>query len=134
MEEVRTNLLARAKEGRNPSLYLAYDEVARVIRGLQSVQSEHWASAFSSLAGPHEERAAAAEEAGDAATAVEEYRLAYDCYHVARYPAPNSPARHAAYRKAQACFLKAARYLDPLLERVEMPFLRDDACAGDQMP
>jgi pimeloyl-ACP methyl ester carboxylesterase len=48
--------------------------------------------------------------------------IAYDCYHVARYPAPNSPGKLAAYRKSQEKFLRAARYFDPPLERVEMPF------------
>src|SRR5580765_6611504 len=51
-----------------------------------------------------------------------EYLIAYDCQHVARYPAPNSPGKLAAYRKSQEYFLKAARYFDPPLERVEMPF------------
>jgi pimeloyl-ACP methyl ester carboxylesterase len=50
------------------------------------------------------------------------YLIAYDYYHVARYPAPNSPGKLKAYRKSQANHLKAARYFDPPLERVEMPF------------
>jgi pimeloyl-ACP methyl ester carboxylesterase len=58
------------------------------------------------------------------------YLLAYDYYHVARYPAPNSPGKHAAYRKSQENYLKAARYFDPPLERVEMPF-RGRAGEGD---
>jgi pimeloyl-ACP methyl ester carboxylesterase len=120
--EVREILLGRAKERRNPFIYLGYDEAAPVINGLRSVDSEEWAGAFSALAEPHEERAAAAEAAGDASTAREQYLLAYDCFHVARFPAPNTPERVAAYRKAQRAFLKAARYFDPPLDRVEMPF------------
>ena len=41
---------------------------------------------------------------------------------MARYPAPNSPGKLAAYRKSRKNFHKAARYFDPPLERVEMPF------------
>ena len=122
MDEVKKELLQRAKANRNPFLYTIYDEVAPAINGLQSVERENWASAFSSLAVSHEARAANAEAAGDAASARKEYLIAYDYHHVARYPAPNSPGKLAAYRKSQENFHKAARYFDPPLERVEMPF------------
>jgi len=122
IEEVTKELLGRAEENRNPFLYTIYDEVAPVINGLRSLERENWAKAFSALALPHEERAAKAEAADDAATAKREYLIAYDCYHVARYPAPNSAGKLAAYRKSQENFHKAARYFDPPLERVEMPF------------
>jgi hypothetical protein len=122
MAEVKQELLDRAKENRNPFLFTIYDEVAPVINGLRSVDRESWAAAFSALAAPHEERAAKAAEKGDHATARRESLIAYDCYHVARYPAPNSPGKLAAYRRSQENFHKAARYFDPPLERVEMPF------------
>ncbi len=122
MNEVKEELLDRAKGNRNPFLYTIYDEVAPVIHGLKSVDREDWAKAFGALAAPHEECAAKAEAAGESATAHQEYLIAYDCYHVARYPAPNSPGKLAAYRKSQENFLKAARYFDPPLERVEIPF------------
>lgn len=122
MDEVKKELHERAKENRNPFLYTIYDEVAPVIEGLATVDREEWAGVFGALAGPHEERAAKAEAAGDTQTARKEYLIAYDCYHVARYPAPNSPGKRAAYRKSQENFHKAARYFDPPLERVEMPF------------
>lgn len=122
IDEVKTELLERAKENRNPFLYTEFDEVAAVIKEMRTVERESWADAFSRLAPPHAERAAQAEAAGDSATARKEYLIAYDCYHVARYPAPNSPAKMAAYRKSQEYFHKAARYFDPPVERVEMPF------------
>ncbi len=99
-----------------------YEEVAPVIKQLRSVERQEWARVFSALATPHEEQAAAAEAARDHATAMKHYLIAYDCYHVARYPAPNSPGKMKAYRKSQENFLKAARYFDPPLERAEMPF------------
>ena len=117
MDEVKSELLGRAKENRNPFLYTIFEEVAPVINGLRSVDREEWAKAFSSLAAPHEERAAKAEAAGDAANDDKEYLIAYDYHHVARYPAPNSPGKLAAYRKSQELFHKAARYFDPPLER-----------------
>jgi esterase FrsA len=122
LEEVKRELLGRAKANRNPFLYTRYEEVAPVIHALRSVNREEWARAFSTLAHPHEQRAAQAEAAGDVTQARAEYLIAYDCYHVARYPAPNSPGKLGAYRKSQENFHKAARYFDPPLERVEMAF------------
>ena len=52
---------------------------------------------------------------GTTDNARKEYLVAYDCYHVARYPAPNSPGKRAAYRKSQENLHKAARYFDPRL-------------------
>ena len=122
MEEVKKELLGRARENRNPFLYTVYEEVAPVIEELKSVEREEWAKAFSALAAPHEERAARAEAQGDTAVAQKHYLIAYDYHHVARYPAPNSPSKLEAYRKSQENYLKAARYFDPPVERVEMPF------------
>ena len=75
-----------------------------MITGLRSVDREEWANAFGALAAPHEERAAQAEAEGDGDTARREYLIDYDCQHVARYPAPNSPGKLAAYRKSQEYF------------------------------
>jgi len=122
MEEVKKNLLGRAREGRNPFNFTPYEEVAPVIEGLKSVDREDWAAAFSAPAAKHEERAASAEASGDREAAARHYLLAYDFFHVARYPAPNSPGKLAAYRKSQTCYHKAARYFDIPVERVEMPF------------
>ena len=122
MDEVKRELLERARENRNPFLYTIFGEVRPVIERLRSVERESWAEAFGALAEPHEERAANAEAKGDVETARREYLIAYDCYHVARYPAPNSPGKVAAYGRSQELFLKAARYFDPPLERIEMPF------------
>ena len=122
MDEVKKELLLRAKEMRNPFLYTIYEEVAPVIQNLKSVEREEWARAFGALAVPWEEKAARAEAGGDDSTARKNYLIAYDYYHVARYPAPNSPGKLKAYRKSQENYLKAARYFDPPVERVEMPF------------
>src|SRR5215510_10252873 len=122
MDEVKKELLLRAKEIRNPFLHAIYEEVAPVIQNLKSVEREEWAKVFSVLAVPWERKAARAEADGDRSTAMKDYLIAYDYYHVARYPAPNSPGKLKAYRKSQENYLKAARYFDPPVERVEMPF------------
>ena len=121
-QEVRALMLERARAHRNPFTYSRYEEVERALSQLTSVARDPWADAFLALGEPYEARAREAEARGDVQAAQDNYFLAYDYYHVARYPAPNSPAKRRAYPKSQAMYLAAARYFDPPLERVEMPF------------
>jgi esterase FrsA len=123
MEQVRGGMLERARFHRNPCLYVREDDVVAALGHLDSLDRDAWAEAFSAFAPQYEAQAREAEARGDAGAARENYLLAYDYYHVARYPAANSPGKLRAYRKCQENFLRAARYLDPPLERVEMPFL-----------
>jgi esterase FrsA len=120
--EVRDLMLERARQHRNPFTYSRYEDVEGALARLTSVARDPWAEAFMALGEPYEEQARAAEARGDRAAAQENYLIAYDYYHVARYPAPNSPAKRRAYPKSQEMYLKAAQYFDPPLERVEMPF------------
>jgi esterase FrsA len=122
IEEVRELMLERARGRKNPFLYTEPSEVEQVLNELQSVDRETWAEKFTALATPYEQRAAEAEARGDSQAARDLYLVAYDYCHVARYPAPNSPSKLQAYRRSQENYLKAARYFDPPLERVEMPF------------
>jgi pimeloyl-ACP methyl ester carboxylesterase len=94
----------------------------RIFAHIHSLDRDEWAEAFSAEARPFEERARAADAAGDKAAAEQNYQRAYCYYRMGRYPAPNSPGKQAAYEKSVQMFLKAARYLDPPLERVVMPF------------
>jgi hypothetical protein len=89
---------------------------------LTSYDRNKWASAWSSVAKPYEEKGAQAEKAGDTQSAKENYLLAYQYYRLARFPTINSEGKKQAYRKSQEMLLKAARYFDVPIERVEIPF------------
>jgi hypothetical protein len=121
MEEVRENMMERARQPRNPFNFTNLGEVAPVIQGLKSADRDAWAASFSALAAPYEEKAARAEQAGNALEAKRYYLTAYDYHHVARYPAPNSPGKLDSYRSSQRNYLAAARYFDQPITRVEVP-------------
>ena len=89
---------------------------------LTSYDRDKWAAAWSSIAKPYEEKAAQAEKAGDTINAKENYLIAYQYYRLARFPTINSEGKKQAYRKSQEMLLKAARYFDVPIERVEIPF------------
>ncbi|NIO08111.1 MAG: alpha/beta hydrolase, partial [Deltaproteobacteria bacterium] len=72
--------------------------------------------------GPHEDEARRAEEQGNGDKAKEHYLKAYNYLRIARYPTTNSKGKRAAYLRCNENYLKASRYFDPSMERVEMPF------------
>jgi esterase FrsA len=119
-EDAKANMLDRARRGTFD--FAEYDEIAAVLDRLTSLDHETWAAAFMETAQPHEQRAREAEGRGDEAAAEREYLRAYAYYRLGRYPTTNSPRRRESYEKSAACYVKAGSYLDPPLERVEIPF------------
>jgi pimeloyl-ACP methyl ester carboxylesterase len=123
IEEVAEEMVAKARVPVHPwPAYVQGDEVERIFANIHSLDRDEWAAAFCAVAAPYEERARAAEAAGDAKTAQESYQRAYAYYRMARYPTTNSPGKRAAYEKSVETFFKTAQYLDPPLETVVMPF------------
>ncbi|GAB4330690.1 MAG: esterase FrsA [Candidatus Abyssubacteria bacterium] len=70
----------------------------------------------------HELIATDAELAGDLTTAAQEYRKAAVFYFIARFPFLSTPAKAEAYRRHIQCYLDAAKYFDPSLTVVRIPF------------
>ena len=105
-----------------PFTYALYEDMEEVMTGLTSYDRDKWAAAFSSLAKKYEEQASQAERAGNAQSPKEDYLRAYQYYRLGRYPTINSDGKKQAYRKSQEMLLKASRYFDTPIERVEIPF------------
>lgn len=112
----------RAKFRVYPFTYAVYDDVERVMTSLSSYDRDKWAAAWSAIAKPYEEKAEKAEEANDRKSAKDSYLLAYQYYRMARYPTINSEGKKTAYRKSQEMLLKASKYFEEPIQRVEIPF------------
>lgn len=125
--EVREILLERADAARNPMDHVSVDEARAVLDRLDTLDRERWAEAFVAAAEPRWQAALEAENAGNAERARREYLAAFGLFRVARYPAPNSLAKQHAYRRSQAAYLRAARFSEPGVTRVEMPYIGDQA-------
>jgi esterase FrsA len=121
--EVRDLLMDRARAGRNPMEHVAPAAAQAVFDRLDTLDRAHWAAAFSAAAEPHFASGLAAEEAGDGAAARRAFLAAFGLFRVARYPAPNAPAKRAAYRRSQEAFFKAAAFAEPRVARVVMPYV-----------
>lgn len=97
-------------------------EAEAIFRRLTDLDPERWAAEWTRLAEPWDERAPQLEAAGKTAEARDAYLKAQIYYSIAKFPVINHPAKRAAYRKCIDMYLKAARYFDPPLERVTIPF------------
>ena len=120
--ELWTLWRARATAGMYPFQFTLADDVERVLTGLDSYDRDAWAAAFSAVAVRYAARAEDAEQAGDTSAARENFLRAYGYYRMARYPTTNSVGKKSAYRKSQDMLLRASRYFDIPIERVEIPF------------
>jgi esterase FrsA len=122
LEEVKAEFLRRA--GRlNPFEDIRRDDAERVMKALQNLDKDHWAQEWSKIGIAYEEQGDARAKAGaPAAELAELYMHAFDACRVGRYPTPDSPGKLAAYKNSLRMFRKAAKYFDPPLEIVELPF------------
>jgi esterase FrsA len=115
-EGARSRLDQFVRRGADPK------EAEAIFRKLTSLDAEPWVSEWSRLAEPWERRAAVFEAQGQTTEAREAYLKASMYYSIAKFPVINHPAKQAAYRKSIDLYLKAARWFDPPLERVTIPF------------
>ena len=107
---------------RNPFEFTDPGDVERAFATLRSLEHAEWTRTWSAIADEHAERARADEARGDGAAAKGAWLAAYNYERIARYPAPTSPLKAAAYVREKKHYANAARYLEPPLEVVRMPF------------
>lgn len=93
-----------------------------IFRRLSDLDPQRWVDEWTRLAEPCQQQAAQLEAQGKTQEAKDAYQKASMYYGIAKFPVINHPAKQAAYRKCIDTFLQAARYFDPPLERVTIPF------------
>ena len=120
-EDVKTEILRR--EGRvNPFEWVKKEDVEEVVSKLHSLDPDHWGeeggrrgARYESL-GDEQKARSQNEDSGKS------YYWAYEFSRIGRYPVPSSPEKVKCYQATLRNFLKAAKFFDPPLERVEIPF------------
>jgi len=121
LEETRTEILRRA--GRvNPFERVRREDVEEVLGRLRSLDPDPWGVEWGKLGARYESLGDEQEKRGQRDEAGKSYYLAYEYYRIGRYPVPSSPEKMNCYKGALRNFQKAGRYLDPPVERVEIPF------------
>jgi esterase FrsA len=120
LEDIKNDIARRA--GRvNPFERVDRKEVEGLLGRLTSLDPDLWGSEWGKLGTRHEANAEELAKLGKQ-EAGESYYQAYEYYRIGRYPVPSSPAKMNCYKGALRSFLKAAPYLDPPLERIEILF------------
>jgi len=104
-----------------PLIGLDPADVREAFSKINSTDNDEWAAGFSAVADRYMAEAKAA-EASDSAKASALYVRAWRLYSFGRWPIPASPGKQRSYEKAIEAFLAHARFFDPPLEVVRIPF------------
>jgi pimeloyl-ACP methyl ester carboxylesterase len=122
LDEVKAEFMRRA--GRlNPFEDIKREDAEKVMAALKSLDKDHWAEEWSKIGHAYEAKGDAQVKIGASRETLQElYMHAFDACRVGRYPSPTSPGKVAAYHYSLRMFSKAAKYFDPPLETIEVPF------------
>ncbi len=122
LAEVKAEIARRAGHW-NPLEGIRPEDAARVSQALTSLERDEWAREWSKFGLQYEAEGDALEKSGGDKTKIRElYELSFHNFRVGRYPCAGSPGQEHAYRDSVRVFRKAARYFDPPMEIVEVPF------------
>ena len=133
LEEVKAELLRRAGKA-NPLEWVSRKDVEEVAEHLHSLDPDHWGTEWGKIGARYEALGDEQEGRGQTAEAGKSYYQAYEYYRIGRYPVPISPEKMNCYKASLRNYLKAAKYLDPPVERVEIPFENKSVVGYLQIP
>jgi esterase FrsA len=121
LDEIKTEAIKRAENGMHPLIGLDPADVREAFASIKTTDKDEWAAAFIKVADRYMAEAKSLEKT-DPAKANADYIRAWRIYSFGRWPVPASPGKQRAYAKALEAFLAHAKFLDPLLEVVRIPF------------
>ena len=121
LDEIKTEAIHRAEVGGYPLIGLDPNDVTEAFKSIHTKDKDEWAAAFMGVADRYMNQAKSLEKT-DPAKANADYIRAWRLYSFGRWPIPSSPGKQRSYEKAIQAFLAHAKYWDPPLEIVKIPF------------
>src|SRR5208337_3170822 len=121
IEEVKTEAVRRAEVGQYPLIGLDPADVKEAFESIHTADKDEWAAGFMRVADRYFNEAKTLEKS-DPTKANADYIRAWRIYSFGRWPIPASPGKQHSYEKALEAFLAHARFMDPPLEVVHIPF------------
>jgi len=121
LDEIKTEAVRRAESGMYPLIGLDPADVRTAFESIHTKDKDEWAAAFMTVADRYSGEAKSIEKT-DPARANADYIRAWRLYSFGRWPIPASPGKQRSYEKAIEAFLAHARFWDPPLEIVRIPF------------
>src|SRR5713226_9521462 len=121
LEEIKTEAIKRAENGMYPLIGLDPADLREAFASIKTTDKDEWAAAFMAVADRYMAEATSLEKS-DPAKANADYIRAWRIYSFGRWPVLASPGKQRAYAKALEAFRAHARFWDPSLEIVRIPF------------
>jgi esterase FrsA len=121
IEEIKVEAIHRAETGGYPLIGLDPNDVREAFKSINSRDPDEWAAGFIGVA-DHYMAEAKANEKTDPAKANADYIRAWHLYSFGRWPVDSSPGKKRAYALSLEAFRAHARFMDPPLEVVHIPF------------
>ncbi len=121
LDEIKTEAVHRAENGMYPLIGLDPGDVKEAFTSIHTRDKDEWAAGFMRVADRYMNEAKSLEKT-DPAKANADYIRAWRLYSFGRWPIPASPGKQRSYEKAIEAFLAHARFWDPPLEIVRIPF------------
>ncbi len=121
LDEIKTEAIHRAEVGGYPLIGLDPGDVKEAFASIHTKDKDEWAAAFMGVADRCMNEAKSLEKT-DPTKANADYIRAWRLYSFGRWPYPASPGKQRSYEKAIEAFLAHAKFWDPPLEVVRIPF------------
>jgi len=136
IEQLKQEIINRAEKQpqRSPANEVDAADVKAAVADIQSLDRDEWARGFMKVAEAYFAAGKTAEAAGDMAKARDSYLRAFRLFKIGHYPTNNSPEKQKAYEKGIEAFLAYARYWDPKLEIIKIPFENKEIVGYLRMP
>jgi esterase FrsA len=121
IDEIRVEAIHRAEVGQYPLIGLDPGDVKEAFENIHTADKDEWAAGFMKIADRYFNDAKSLEKS-DPAKANADYIRAWRLYSFGRWPVPASPGKQHSYEKALEAYLAHAKFLDPPIEVVHIPF------------
>jgi hypothetical protein len=121
LDEIKGEAIHRAEVGQYPLIGLGPGDIKEAFASIHTKDKDEWAAAFIGVADRYMNEAKSLEKT-DPAKANADYIRAWRLYSFGRWPIPASPGKQRSYEKAIEAFLAHAKFWDPPLEIVKIPF------------
>jgi pimeloyl-ACP methyl ester carboxylesterase len=133
LDEIKAEAIHRAENEMYPLIGLDPADVRKAFASIKTRDKDEWAAAFVAVADRYMSEAKTLEPT-DPVKANADYIRAWRLYSFGRWPFPASPGKQRAYAKAIEAFLAHARFWDPPLEVVHIPFEGSEIIAYLRLP
>jgi esterase FrsA len=122
LDEVKKEVMRRAARI-NPFEGIRREDAEEIVKSLASLDRDHWAQQWCKVGLGYEAKGdELAKQGADGRQIGEMYDFAFNYCRIGRYPVASTPGKQEAYRHSLRMFRKAAKYFDPPLQIVEVPF------------